>query len=64
MELLKDDTEELVGIHKSAAYSCFDSSSGNPKIASYWGGNSILRVAGGVADDVTNVLNIGINSQT
>ncbi len=46
VDKLKIDTEQLVNLHKSSAYACFNPTTGVPKIASYWGGNTLLRVVG------------------
>lgn len=62
VELLAADTEELTRLHRNASYSCFDTSSGSPKMTSYWGGNTILRVAD-AGSDAANVLNTDIDSQ-
>ena len=45
---LKTDTDILVNMGKPT---CFPGS--KPKIDSYWGGNSILRIAGGTGDPTT-----------
>ena len=52
MATLSADTSELVGIFRSAAYACF-TPAGVPKINSYYGNNSILRLTGSAADPVS-----------
>lgn len=42
--MLKKDTDELVALHRSSSYACFDTA-GKSKTQSYWGGNSILRLS-------------------
>lgn len=59
--LMKADTDELVRLQRSAAYSCFDTKNGNPKLKAYWGGNSLLRVAI-PGYDIANVMNTQIVS--
>jgi hypothetical protein len=41
---LANDTEELVNLHKNTLYSCFSPSTNLPKLTSYWGSNSLLRI--------------------
>lgn len=55
-ELLKKDTEELVNLHRNANYACFDTNSNVPKITSYWGKNSLLRLANARGEDGANFL--------
>lgn len=44
IDMLKKDTDELVALHRSSSYACFDTA-GKSKTQSYWGGNSILRLS-------------------
>jgi hypothetical protein len=44
INLLKTDTEELVKLQKLSSYSCFDPSTSQAKLDSYWWWNSILSV--------------------
>ncbi len=53
-EKLKVDTEELVTLHKSQKYMCFDTTTGKPKIDSYWWWNTLLRVVG--SQDPSNIM--------
>jgi hypothetical protein len=46
---LSGDTNTLVSLWRSAAYACF-TPAGIPKIESYYGGNSLLRIAGTTID--------------
>ncbi len=39
----------MVALHRNAAYSCFDPTTSKAKLASYWGDNSILKIAGNVS---------------
>ncbi len=55
-ELLKNDTEELVKLHRNANYACFDANSGSAKITSYWGKNSLLRLTSDTTGDASSFL--------
>ena len=51
-DTLSKDTQDLLSIHKNAAYACF-TPVGAAKIESYYGGNSLLRIAGTNTDPNT-----------
>ncbi len=46
INILKQDTTEMIALHSNANYSCFDPNSGSAKLWSYWWDNSILKISG------------------
>lgn len=52
---LRKDTEELVNLHKSNAYVCFDTNTWVPKTQNYWWWNTLLRVVSDTTpEDIMN----------